>query len=154
MESENNATLIDTLSQILVMFQLLANLQSSSAFFVVPDKDCDIAVEILRTCLVKVCQTLSIGHAHSAKTIALFTLYQCYHLYCIDQNFGRCYSKTIVYGLCINLQADFVGVASSFARICTSRLKVKQKAKIINCRWAGSFGELLVCFAAKLASIS
>ena len=49
--------------------------------------------------------------------------------------------------VCINLQADFVGVASSFARICISRLKVKQKAKIINCRWAGSFGKLLVCFA-------
>ena len=47
------------------------NLQSSS---VVPDKDCDIAVEILRTCLVKVCQTLSTGHAHNAKTIGPFTL--------------------------------------------------------------------------------
>ena len=47
----------------------VSTLQSSSAFFVVPDKDCDIAVEKLRTCLVKVCQTLSIGHAHNAKTI-------------------------------------------------------------------------------------
>ena len=56
----------------------------------------------------------------------------------------------IVYGMRINLQADFVGVASSFARICASRLKlkVKQKAMIINCRWAGSFRKLLVCFAA------
>ena len=62
--------------------------------------------------------------------------------------------KTVVYGVCINLQADFVGVASSFARICTNHLKVKQKAKIINCRWAGSFGKLLVCFAAKPVSIS
>jgi len=44
MESENNATLIDTLSLILAMFQLLK--------FVVSDKDCDIAVETLRTCLV------------------------------------------------------------------------------------------------------
>ena len=50
--------------------------------------------------------------------------------------------KTIVYGVCINLQADFVGVASSFARTYTSCLKVKLKAKIVNCRWAGSFGEL------------
>ena len=57
--------------------------------------------------------------------------------------------KTIVYSVCINLQADLFGVASSFARMCTSRLKVKQKAKIVNCRWAGSFGKLLVCFAAK-----
>ena len=48
-----------------------ANLYSS-AFFVVHDKDCDIAVEILITCLVKVCQTLSIVHAHNAKTIAPF----------------------------------------------------------------------------------
>ena len=43
MESENNVTLIDTLSLILAMFQL----QSSSAFFVVSGKDCDTAVEIL-----------------------------------------------------------------------------------------------------------
>ena len=53
---------------------------------------------------------------------------------CIDQNFDRCYSKTSVDGVCINLQADFVGVASSFARTYTSHLKVKQKAKIVNCR--------------------
>ena len=60
-----------------------------------------------------------------------------------------------VYGVCINLQADFVGVASSFCKdMYTSRLKVKKKAKIINCRWAGSFEELLVFFAAKLSSIS
>ena len=72
MESENNATLIDTLSLILVMFQLLiCNLHQH--FFVVPDKDCDKAVEIL-TCLVNVRQTLSIGRAHNAKTIPLFTL--------------------------------------------------------------------------------
>ena len=46
--SENNGTLIDTLSLILAMFQLLiCNLHQY--FFVVPDKDCDIAVEILRT---------------------------------------------------------------------------------------------------------
>ena len=51
--------------------------------------------------------------------------------------------------VCINLQADIVGVASSFARICTSHLK--QKAKIINRRWAGHFGKLLVCFAARVA---
>ena len=43
--SENNGTLIDTLSLILAMFQLLiCNLHQY--FFVVPDKDCDIAVEI------------------------------------------------------------------------------------------------------------
>ena len=64
------------------------------------------------------------------------------------------YSRKIVYSVCIKLQADFVGVASSFARICTSHLKGEQKAKIVNCRWAGSFGELLVFFAAKPASIS
>ena len=69
MESENNATLIDTLSLILAMFQLLiCNLHCCTY------KDCDIEVEILRTCLVKVCQTLSIGHAHNPKTIGLFTL--------------------------------------------------------------------------------
>ena len=62
--------------------------------------------------------------------------------------------KTIVYGVCINLQTDFVGVVSSFARMYTSRLKVKQRAKIVNSRWAGSFGELLVCFAAKPSLIS
>ena len=33
-----------------------------------------------------------------------------YHLWCINQNFGRCYSKMTVYGVCISLQADFVGV--------------------------------------------
>ena len=55
MESEDNATLIDTLSLILAV--LTANLESSSHFFLVPDKGCDIAVEILSTCLVKVCQT-------------------------------------------------------------------------------------------------
>ena len=50
MESENNATLMETL--ILAMFQLLiCNLHQQ--FFVVPDKDCDIAAETLRTCLVK-----------------------------------------------------------------------------------------------------
>ena len=42
-ESENNVTLTDTLSLVLEMFQL----QSSSAFFVVPDKDCDITVVTL-----------------------------------------------------------------------------------------------------------
>jgi len=31
----------------------------------------------------------------------------------------------------------------------TNRLQVKQKAKIVNYRWAVFFGELLVCFAAK-----
>ena len=69
---------------------------------------------------------------------------------CINQNFGRRYSKTVVYGVCINLQADFVGVGSSFTRTYASRLKVKQKAKIINYRWAGFFGELLVCFVANV----
>ena len=39
--------------------------------------------------------------------------------------------KMIIYSVCINLQADFVGVASSFAKVRTSRLKVKQKAKHI-----------------------
>ena len=34
----------------------------------------------------------------------------------INQNFGRRYSKMIVYDVCINLQADFVGVASSFCK--------------------------------------
>ena len=41
--------------------------------------------------------------------------------------------KMIINSVCINLQADFVGVASSFARMRTSCLKVKQKAKIVNC---------------------
>ena len=50
-ESENNMTLIETLTDSCDVST--ANLQSSSAFFVVPDKDCDIAVETLRTCLVK-----------------------------------------------------------------------------------------------------
>ena len=73
MESENNATLIDTLSLILAMFQLLiCNLHQH--YFVLPDKDCDIAVEILRTCLVKLRQTLSIGRAYNAKTISPFKL--------------------------------------------------------------------------------
>ena len=119
MESENNATLIDTLSLIFAraaelgalapqfltftwghFVQIVGCFAASHAvmpapllpncisvppplnlcdvstanlsFFVVHDKDCDIAVEILITCLVKVCQTLSIVHAHNAKTIAPF----------------------------------------------------------------------------------
>ena len=106
---------------------------------------------------MKVCQTLSIGHAHNAKTIGLFTLadFKAIPFMLHQPKFWKMlYSKTIVYGVCINLQADFVGVTSSFARICTSHLKVKQKAKIVNCRWAGPFGKLLVCFAAKPLSIS
>ena len=68
------------------------------------------------------------------------------HTFMLHQpKFGRRYSKMIVYDVCINLQTGFVGVASSFARMYTSRLKVKQKAKIVNCRWAGFFWELLVC---------
>ena len=51
----------------------------------------------------------------------------------------------IVYDVCMNLQTGLVGLVSSFALTYTSRLKVKQKGKIVNCRWAGSFGELLVC---------
>ena len=53
-----------------------------------------------------------------------------------------------------NLQADLVGMVSFFARICTSHLKVKQKANIVNCRWASFFGDLLVCFAVKPLPIS
>ena len=41
MESENNATLIDTLSLILANYVSTANLQSS---FIVPDKDYEITV--------------------------------------------------------------------------------------------------------------
>ena len=37
-----------------------------------------------------------------------------------DPNIGRCYSKMIVYGVCMDLQADFVGLASSFAWTITS----------------------------------
>ena len=51
MERENNVTLIETLNDSCDVST--ADLQSSSAFFVVPDKDCDVAVETLRTCLVK-----------------------------------------------------------------------------------------------------
>ena len=64
------------------------------------------------------------------------------------------HSKTSVYGVCINLQAEFVGVVSPFARTHTSCLMVKQKANIVNCRWAGFFGEFLVCFATKPSPIS
>ena len=71
-----------------------------------------------------------------------------YNLRCINHNFGRRYSKAIVF------EAGFVGVASYFARMYTSHLKVKQKTMIVNCRWAGFFGELLVCFVAKPSPIS
>ena len=68
--------------------------------------------------------------------------------------FGRRYSKMIVYDVCINLQTGIVGVASSFARMYTSRLKVKQKAKIVNCRWAGFFLRAVSVFVAKPLPIS
>ena len=47
MESENNVTLIDTLSLILTMFQLLIHNLQAISVFIVTDKDCDTAVETL-----------------------------------------------------------------------------------------------------------
>jgi len=98
---------------------------------------------------------LVIGHAHNVKTIAPFTLadFKAIPFVASTKILADATQKQLS-TVCINLQADFVGVTQSFARICTSRLKVKQKAKIINCRSTGSYGELLVCFAAKLVSIS
>ena len=45
----------------MLTFQLLIHNLQAISIFIVTDKDCDTAVE---TCLVKVCQTLSIDHAH------------------------------------------------------------------------------------------
>ena len=47
--------------------------------------------------------------------------------------------------MCMNLQADLVRVLSCFAWTLTKKGPEDQtKAKIVNCRWTDSFGELLV----------
>ena len=57
-----------------------------------------------------------------------------------DSNFGRRYSKRIiVYYICINLQADFVRVASWIITNVLTKIGPEDQAKFktINCRWAG-----------------
>ena len=77
----------------------------------------------------------------------MYVVYQSKFVLCClgltDPNFGRRYSETIiVYYMCVNLQADFVRVASYFVLIITSVLtkigpEDQTKPKIINCRWVG-----------------
>ena len=99
----------------------------------------------LWTCMkLQVSFTTNLGSFHTTRLSAVLSMH-CIHTHVslilgpTDPNFGRRYSKRIiVYYMCINLQSDFVRVASWIITNVLTKIgpEDQAKSKTINCRWA------------------